>query len=112
MKTAIIMNGAYLQVIYPKVLTTKGHDITVSTTLRMEHEGKWYLCNFIQSHSNPETPESILLDRLHKEVYKMQHIGKVGPDLVNIFEEKVFKLDDNQESEVERITKLAGKFEI
>ena len=112
METTTMMRRGYPEVIYPDVFISVGVNITITTTLRMEHEGKWYLCNFLQSHSNTETLDSVLLDRLHKEVYKMKLLGKVNLNLVDVFGDRVFRLDDNQESEVERISKLVKKMEL
>jgi hypothetical protein len=94
-------------VYYPKIEVIRNEDrLVLSTVLRKEHDGKWYLWNFVKrfakiSPSNESIQREI--DLFHHEVYAVIIRGKVNPSLVFDDGRSVFEEDRNQISEADRI---------
>lgn len=87
--------------------------IECSTKLRGKFHGNDKLC-FVKFNATFTSDKkelsneqiSAALNRFHSEVYIMQLCGKYS-DMESIyFNEPMFVVDENQESEVERLTKL------
>jgi hypothetical protein len=97
--------------LYPQIHVEVGPlTIALYTTLRKEHEGKWYLWRFIKTCPVRIGHEKLirdLSDKLHVEVYNSIVLGKISTELKYAENNKpVFELDPIQESETERLTKL------
>jgi hypothetical protein len=83
--------------------------LTLSTTLRKKHNGKWYLWEFFKKHHlpfNDEASKIQALNRFHSEVYFTVVCGKVSVNSVDHQGQKVFKEDTSQISESDRIKGL------
>ena len=81
--------------------------VRLSSTLRKEHEGQWYLVEF-QRDTRWDASKTHLgsiaqaLLRFNLEVYTMMHIGQVDLNL-NDDDNPVFVLDEDQRPETERL---------
>lgn len=99
--------------LYPEIEVVEiGNQLKISTTLRKEYEGKWYLWNFIRMLLKERDCEGIKtkeIASLHKEVYYILICGHVAPQLVDYKGEPLFKEDPNQKPETERIKELTNK---
>lgn len=86
----------------------KEHHIEIGTSIRIKHEGKWYLSSISERYHDryEELPASQPLiktmRRFHRAVYLAQNFTKV--DIQAEFNNKlVYKLDPNQSEESERL---------
>jgi hypothetical protein len=84
--------------------------ITVATTLRKKHKGKYYLWNFLECHyfglndnENIELFEQQLKNAIHHNVYLTTHLGIVDRKMRNHFGERMYRKDINQQPEDERL---------
>lgn len=81
----------------------------IHTHLRKQHtDGKWYLQYFFKD-SRSEDQKSIewCVNDFNRDIHLAQMFGKVLPDLRSSSHgDLLFKLDDNQQSEEERLKKL------
>ncbi len=109
------------QKIFPEIGTSVGvgnHpdfiEMQVWTKLRMEHEGKWYLQDFlstsvVNTSSVPEkarpTLSSLVTDTI-RHVWYAHQCGFVDLDLVLRDGSCPWVLDDNQQSEEDRIKEI------
>lgn len=102
--------------IYPLIETLfyDNGEFEINTLLRKEHEGKWFLISmskkwmFPNEHHIPK-----YIDMFHADVYQMIIFGKVcinddgSSKIINPKTlEPIFKLDDDQRSEEERLKSL------
>ena len=114
--------------IYPKIETTsekKGDflDYEIRTVLRVKHtDGKWYLVSFNRARRYGQKDieiaiipfaQSVLVDmqedtfKIVSDVYQQIQLGVVELDLTyGRGNEKVWELDENQQSEKERLVEL------
>lgn len=89
--------------IYPEVtITEKDQEIIFETILRKEHNGKWYLGK-ITSNYYGQIGTSEALSEFHKEVYTSIILGQVSEDIVYSNGDPVFKEDEDQISEKDRL---------
>ena len=97
-----------MNIIYPKIgLRESEHSLTISTTLRKEHNGKWYLWNFYKQWELQEnTDRQKLIEQFHQEVYFTVILGVVQEDVTDMYGNLIFKEDENQISEIDRIKRL------
>ena len=99
-----------MNIIYPKIdLRESEHSLTISTTLRKEHNGKWYLWNFYKQWELQEnTDRQKLIEQFHQEVYFTVILGVVQEDVTDmyIYGNLIYKEDENQISEIDRIKRL------
>jgi hypothetical protein len=99
--------------LYPEIAVEQlGNKLKISTTLRKERGGKWYLWNFtrfIYVGKDYEEVKARQIASLHKEVYYILIFGHVAPKLVDGKGEPLFKEDPSQKSETERLTELTDK---
>lgn len=97
-----------MNIIYPEIgLRESEHSLTISTTLRKEHNGKWYLWNFYKQWELQENIDSQkLIEQFHQEVYFTIILGVVQEDVTDMYGNLIFKEDENQVSEIDRIKKL------
>jgi len=110
------------QIIYPNVEITDvrvqgGNEedeydyFTISTCLRKEHNGEWYLWNFFKNAKfipNDEKAKIRFINRFHAEVYNTIVLGKVSEGVVDQFGNPVFVKDEYQKTEAERIAAILG----
>ena len=101
--------------IYPKVrIETWGRETGITTQIRLEHKGKWYLTRVTDIVSTAGSMDKDhLYYRFHSSVYYMQVLGEVNPDIVipknelmGTPEQKVFELDEDQRSEIDRLKEM------
>ena len=104
--------------IYPKVEIrdavvvdgeNKYNALTLLTTLRKEHEGKWYMWEFFKNWHLPVDDEKAkiqALEQFHSEVYFAIICGKVSESLTDMYGQPIFKEDVRQISEIDRIKEL------
>ena len=104
--------------IYPKVEIrnavvvdggNKYNALTLLTTLRKEHEGKWYMWKFFKNWHLPVDDEKAkiqALENFHSEVYFAIVCGKVSENLTDMYGQPIFKEDVRQISEIDRIKEL------
>ena len=97
-----------MNIIYPEIgLRESEHSLTISTTLRKEHNGKWYLWNFYKQWELQEnTDRQKLIEQFHQEVYFTIILGVVQEDVTDMYGNLIFKEDEDQVSEIDRIKKL------
>ena len=97
-----------MNIIYPKIdLRESEHSLTISATLRKEHNGKWYLWKFYKQWKLQENSDrQKLIGQFHQEVYFTIILGIVQEDITNMYGNLIFKEDENQISEIDRIKKL------
>lgn len=97
-----------MNIIYPKIgLRESEHSLTISTTLRKEHNGKWYLWKFYKQWKLQENSDrQKLIEQFHQEVYFTIILGIVQEDITDMYGNLIFKEDENQISEIDRIKKL------
>ena len=97
-----------MNIIYPKIdLRESEHSLTISTTLRKEHNGKWYLWNFYKQWKLQEnTDRQKLIEQFHQEVYFTVILGVVQEDITDMYGNLIYKEDENQISEIDRIKRL------
>lgn len=105
--------------IYPAMRSTikdNGKEIalTVETSLRKEHEGKWYLWKFwkkcvYKNYDELIAHTPIVRDMTHREVYHAIILGKINLQIKDGDGFSIFDLDPNQEPETERLNKLLIK---
>ena len=97
-----------MNIIYPKIgLRESEHSLTISTTLRKEHNGKWYLWKFYKQWKLQENSDrQKLIGQFHQEVYFTIILGIVQEDITDMYGNLIFKEDENQISEIARIKKL------
>ena len=97
-----------MNIIYPKIgLRESEHSLTISTTLRKEHNGKWYLWNFYKQWELQEnTDRQKLIEQFHQEVYFTIILGVVQEDVTDMYGNLIYKEDENQISEIDRIKRL------
>ena len=97
-----------MNIIYPEIgLRESEHSLTISTTLRKEHNGKWYLWKFYKQWKLQENSDrQKLIGQFHQEVYFTIILGIVQEDITNMYGNLIFKEDENQISEIDRIKKL------
>jgi len=99
---------------YPAILSeNRGQRTLLRTILRKEHKGNWYLWEITKSFENPadvtkwKETELAVTKQIHVEAYICLIRGIIDPTLkMSAFDEFVFKLDYNQESESERLKKI------
>lgn len=96
---------------YPKInVVEDGEEMGISTNLRHEHEGKWYLQRFNQVAiiKNPEDKIEFI-QQFYSEVYRAILFGKVNLNIVfpprypGEKERLAFVLDEDQTPELERM---------
>ena len=104
--------------IYPKIeirdaivvdSENKYNSLTLFTTLRKEHEGKWYMWEFFKNWHLPfgdEKAKIQALENFHSEVYFAIICGIVSEKLTDMYGHPIFKEDTRQISEVDRIKEL------
>ena len=97
-----------MNIIYPEIgLRESEHSLTISTTLRKEHNGKWYLWKFYKQWKLQENSDrQKLIGQFHQEVYFTIILGIVQEDITDMYGNLIFKEDKNQISEIDRIKKL------
>lgn len=97
-----------MNIIYPEIgLRESEHSLTISTTLRKEHNGKWYLWKFYKQWKLQENSDrQKLIEQFHQEVYFTIILGVVQEDVTDMYGNLIFKEDENQVSEIDRIKKL------
>jgi hypothetical protein len=81
----------------------------LSTTLRKEHNGKWYMWNFFKNWRLPVNDEKAKLnaiDVFHHEVYHTIILGIISENSTDIYEQPILKEDTDQRSESERVKAL------
>jgi len=92
---------------YPKIEVIRNEDrMVLATVLRKEHEGKWYLWNFVKRFAKISPEQYSVqeeIDLFHHEVYAAIIFGKVNTSLVFDDGRSVFEEDRNQISEADRI---------
>ena len=95
-------------IIYPKIdLRESEHSLIISTILRKEHNGKWYLWNFYKQWELQENADrQKLIEQFHQEVYFTVILGVVQEDITDMYGNLIYKEDENQISEIDRIKKL------
>ena len=99
--------------IYPLILEkNRGKRTELETYLRKEHQGKYYLWCIRKDFENPQEPwrwkEKIceVSCQIHIEAYFSLINGIIDPFLRAGFDHSlIFELDENQESESERLKK-------
>lgn len=113
------MNKDYIQAnypVYPEIeIIEKAHThpdvgerkiISFATTVRKEHEGKWYLWDhYKRQEFDPQEYEEgkvRFLKQMYKEVYFTIVLGVVQPE-IRSFEGLVFSSDPNNENETDRL---------
>lgn len=82
---------------------------TISTCLRKEHNGEWYLWNFFNEARfvpGDEKAKIQFINKFHAEVYNTIILGKVSEGVVDQFGNPVFVKDEYQKSEAERIASI------
>jgi len=87
----------------------KYNSFTVLTTLRKEHEGKWYMWEFFKNWHLPVGDEKAkiqALENFHSEVYFAIVCGKVSESVTDMYGQPIFKEDVRQVSEIDRIKEL------
>ena len=87
----------------------KYNSFTVLTTLRKEHEGKWYMWEFFKNWRLPfdnEKAKIQALEQFHSEVYFTIVCGKISESLTDMYGQPIFKEDVRQISEIDRIKEL------
>lgn len=96
--------------IYPKIeIRETEATIELFTTLRKKHRGKWYLWEFYQKYlyrGDKDKQKVQLIERLHQEVYFIIITGKISNKIVDMNGSPLFRKDQNQISESERIKGL------
>ena len=97
-----------METIYPKIdLRETDKSLAILTTLRKEHNGKWYLWNFYKQWKLQENSDrQKLIGQFHQEVYFTIILGIVQEDITDMYGNLIFKEDENQISEIDRIKKL------
>ena len=97
-----------MNIIYPKIgLRESEHSLTISTTLRKEHNGKWYLWKFYKQWKLQENSDrQKLIGQFHQEVYFTIILGIVQEDITDMYGNLIYKEDENQISEIDRIKDL------
>jgi hypothetical protein len=99
--------------LYPEIEVVEiGNQLKISTTLRKEHEGKWYLWNFVRMLLKERDCEGIKTKEIasfHKEVYYILICGHVAPQLVDYKGDPLFKEDISQKPETQRLTEQINK---
>jgi len=102
--------------IYPEIHIFENEiGISLSTTLRKKHRGKWYKISittgYFFDHIDMDTKEikCELLQKIHCMAYNAMILGKVQIKAVDEFCNIVFPLDTNQESEESRLRKTQPK---
>jgi hypothetical protein len=101
--------------IYPNVrINDNGYKTLIESFLRVKHtDGKWYLVHFREIINNRSgTDKYIYVDRFHTYVYLFQIKGIITPG-VKISDgvggsKLIHPLDENQEDEAERLTRIMG----
>ena len=93
------------EAIYPDVKISETHNgITISTTVRKQHQGKWYKWRHLQmAYSTDDLYKRKMLARLHEAVYQTIILGKIDPSLMAYDNEPIFIEDTDQRSEEERL---------
>ena len=92
--------------IYPEIEVRRtGKEIKLLTTLRKQHNGRWYFWDFVQRCYNLKDIGKAK-EVLHKEVYNAIVLGKVSESLTDAKGELIFKEDPNQISETNRLKYL------
>lgn len=95
--------------IYPKIeLRETSTSLAILTTLRKKHNGKWYLWEFFKKWEFIEGEGNTIryIELFHQEVYFTIILGKVDKKAVRPGGEPIFRLDEIQISEEERLKKL------
>lgn len=104
--------------IYPKieirdVVVVDGENkynaLTLLTTLRKEHEGKWYMCEFFKNWQLPVDDEKAkiqAIEQFHSEIYFAIVCGKVSEKLTDVYGQPILKEDVRQITEIDRIKEL------
>lgn len=104
--------------IYPKIEIrdvvvfdgeNKYNSFSLLTTLRKEHEGKWYMWNFFKNWHLPVDDEKAkirALEQFHSEVYFTIICGKVSENVTDMYGVPIFKKDVKQITEIDRIKEL------
>ena len=97
-----------MNIIYPEIgLRESEHSLTISTTLRKEHNGKWYLWKFYKQWKLQENSDrQKLIGQFHQEVYFTIILGVVQEDVTDMYGNLIYKEDENQISEIDRIKDL------
>ena len=97
-----------MKTIYPKIdLRETEESLSILTTLRKEHNGKWYLWNFYkQWELQDNSDRQKLIEQFHQEVYFTIILGIVQEDITDMYGNLICKEDENQISEIDRIKDL------
>jgi hypothetical protein len=101
---------------YPEVVITeqevgKHKFMRLETTLRKEHNGRWFLWDFVREFTVPlveNDPNNWKVDALnlfHTDVYRAIVLGEISETFTDSWGELVFKEDPSQISERDRILK-------
>jgi len=93
------------EAIYPEISVNKrGDGWTLSTVLRKQHEGVWYLWRHLRvCYSADLLYKARFLEILHNDVYHSLILGKVDPTLLAYDNEQLFIKDPDQRSEEDRL---------
>ena len=95
--------------IYPQIQmkNTESEEIVAFTSIRKEHEGKWYLWLLVQRANIPIGGNAEdLIERVMLHAYNMLILGKVDTKCTHLSGEPVFTLDPDQTPETERLMKI------
>lgn len=90
--------------VYPKIkITKKPNSIECFTYLRKQHtDGKWYLISIYYMNRMIDDED---IQHFIALVYNHQILGKVIPGFKDHLRHSIVLLDDNQETEEERLRK-------
>jgi hypothetical protein len=103
---------------YPDILTREyeqetGRYLYLSTTIRIQRDGKWYKVHCIESIAcmtiTPKFWEQQLIQRLIRNVYICQLFHQINTELINSDGESLQDIDENQISEKQRMIDLFKK---
>jgi hypothetical protein len=94
--------------IYPEIEIIESEAITKMTTaIRKEYKGKWYLWEMITSYRNGNKAK--MLRSFHKEAYFIIISGVIDLTLTDANGQPYYKEDENQISEIDRVRSLISK---
>lgn len=99
---------------FTKKRTVSEYAIQIITNIRVQgNDGRWYITKITKHGRAPEEQKEVFKNQFISffiyEAYKAILLIKVpqNPDsILDVFESPVFKLDDNQESEIERMKRI------
>lgn len=81
-----------------------GIETIFKTTIRVEKDGKWYLWDVVNTFLNTERDDCI--KKFASECVNVLRRGVVDENIIDSNGIELFKLDTNQDSELERIKKI------